>query len=389
MDGDPAAASPFDVFDDPAGEDFSLGVEEEFLLVDAETGEPRADADRVLEGVDAPAGSCLALELKRSQLETGSAVCRDLSDLRGSLVALRRTLAEAAAEADARIVAIGTHPTARWDEDGGVTPEAEYLRLDTTYGLLASEQTVCGCHVHVGVRDRELAVQVMNRVRVWIPLLVALSANSPYWMGHDTRYASYRTQVFHRWPTSGIPEHLADRAEYERVVDDLAAVGAIDGPARLYWDVRPSVRYPTLEFRACDVLTTVEESTAMAALIRSLVQTLHASAVASTDHEIARPEVLRSALWRASRYGMSAELVDPVAKRLVPAPELLGQLLDLVRPVLEDRGELEGVVSTLGFILREGTGADRQRRAASASTDHDPLRSVVERAAVATTAAVL
>ncbi|MGN6694986.1 MAG: carboxylate-amine ligase, partial [Aquihabitans sp.] len=277
--------APFDVFDDPAGEDFSLGVEEEFFVVDAETRALRGDADAILAEVREPETGAIDAELKRSQLETGSAVCRDLGELRTSLVELRRELAEASARHGARLAAIATHPFATWDDDPGVTPRAAYLELDATYGLLTTEQSVCGCHVHVGVRDPELAIQVMNRCRAWIPTLVAFTANSPYWMGQDTSYASFRTQVFHRWPTAGIPQHLRDRAEYDEVVAELVATGSIDGPARLYWDVRPSARYPTLEFRAADVLTTVDEAVALAAIVRALVETAHADALADRPYD--------------------------------------------------------------------------------------------------------
>jgi carboxylate-amine ligase len=382
---DITATAPFDVFDDPAGEDFSVGVEEEFFLVDAETRALRGDADVILAEARPPEAGEIDAELKRSQIETGSAVCRDLGALRTSLVELRREIGEAAARHGARLAAIATHPFATWDDDPGVTPRAAYLELDATYGLLTTEQTVCGCHVHVGVRDPELAIQVMNRCRAWIPTLIALTANSPYWMGQDTSYASFRTQVFHRWPTAGIPEHLADRADYDEVVDQLVTTGSIDGPARLYWDVRPSARYPTLEFRAADVLTTVDEAVALAAIVRALVETTHADAVADVPYEPPRSELLRAALWRASRFGLGEQLVDVVHRRLRPGPEVLGTLLEHVRPVLEARGEWVGVLATAGFVLREGTGADRQRRARGGH-EAGGLAAVVDRTVTATTA---
>lgn len=312
-------------------------------------------------------------------------MCRDLGDLRRSLVDLRRELGEAAARHDARIVAVATHPFATWHDDPGVTPRAAYIQLDETYGLLTAEQSVCGCHVHVGVRDPEIAIEVMNRCRAWIPTLVALTSNSPYWMGLDTSYASFRTQVFHRWPTAGIPEHLADRAEYDALVEQLTATESIDSPARLYWDVRPSVRYPTLEFRAADVLTTIDEAVAYGALVRALVQTAHADAVAERPYEPPRPELLRSALWRASRFGLSDHLVDVVARRLRPGPEVLGTLLEHVQPVLEARGEWAEVQAAARFVLREGTGAERQRRSRGGHGE-DGLAAVVDRAATATLA---
>jgi len=373
----------FDVFDDPRGEDFTVGVEEEFFLVDTETRALRDDAEDVLARAHPPAGCVIDSELKRSQVESGTAVCRELSQVRASVVGLRRTLGDAAAATGARLLASGTHPFARWDEDGGVTSRAAYLQLHDTYGLLTVEQSVSGCHIHVGIRDPELTIAVMNRVRGWIPVLVALSANSPFWMGHDSRYASFRTEVFHRWPTAGIPEHFADRAAYDHLVAQLRATKSIDTPARLYWDVRPSARYPTLEFRAPDVLMTIDECIATTAIVRALVEITHRQAEAEVPFEPPRPELLRAALWRAARFGLSDHLLDLEQMELRPAPEVLQSLLALIRPVLDERGEWEEVAATVNFVEREGTGALRQCRA---QTEADGLSAVVDRVATATLA---
>ncbi|MCU1498985.1 MAG: carboxylate-amine ligase, YbdK family [Acidimicrobiales bacterium] len=380
----PDESQPFTVFDDPAGEDFSVGVEEEFFLVDAASRGLRGDAEEVLGRTDPPAGSVVDAELKRSQVESGSAVCRDLAEVRTSVVALRRRLGEAAAAVGARLLASGTHPFAGLGEDGGLTEHAAYVGLHDDYGLLTDEQAVSGCHIHVGVRDPELAIAVMNRARAWVPALVALTANSPYWMGRDSRFASFRTEVFHRWPMAGIPEHFEDAAAHQRVLDELYAIEAIDAPARIYWDVRPSARYPTLEFRAADVLMTIDECVAVAAIVRALVEVLHEQARAGVPIEPRRPEVLRSALWRAARFGLEDRLVDVDAMALRPAPEVVGSLLELVRPVLEARGEWAEVSGTVAFVLRQGTGSERQRRAFAEGGGR--LDAVVDRVAVATTA---
>jgi carboxylate-amine ligase len=374
---------PFAIFDDPRGVDFTIGVEEEFFVVDRDSRALRTDVDVVLDRSDAPEGHVIDHELKRSQAETGTAVCEELTEVRASVTELRRRLATAAESIGGRLLASGTHPFAHWSEDGGVTPEAAYVRLEEKYGQLTVEQAVCGCHVHVGVRDPDLVVQVMNRARLWVPLLVALSANSPYWMGEDSRYASYRTEVFHRWPTAGIPEHFEDRAAYDRVVADLQATGVIDGPARVYWDVRPSARYPTLEFRASDVMMTVDEAVALAGVIRAVVETCHADAVAETPYVVPRPELLRAALWRAARFGLSDRLIDLDAMRAVPAADYVTGALERLRPVLERRGEWTEVRTTVGQIARFGTGADRQRTARMQTGD---LERVVDAIADATTA---
>ena len=287
-----AEHQPFDVFDDHRGIDFTIGVEEEFFVVDAQDRALRADVEDIVTRSDPPKGHVIEHELKRSQAETGTAVCHDADAVRSSIVALRARLAAAAAATGGRLLAAGTHPFAHWSDDGGVVPEPAYLRLQEAYGQLTEEQMVCGCHVHVGVREPELAIAVMNRARAWIPFLVAVSANSPFWMGDDTRYASYRTEVFHRWPTAGPPEHLEGRAAYDRILDDLTATKLIDGPARIYWDIRPSARYPTLEFRAADVMTSVDEAVAFALIVRALVETCHAEALAGTPFRPPRSELL-------------------------------------------------------------------------------------------------
>jgi glutamate---cysteine ligase / carboxylate-amine ligase len=376
-------SEPFAIFDDPRGVDFTIGVEEEFFVVDRESRALRTDVDVVLDRSDAPEGNVIDHELKRSQAETGTAVCEDLGAVRASVTELRRRLAVAAESIGGRLLASGTHPFAHWSEDGGVTPDLAYVRLEETYGQLTVEQAVCGCHVHVGVRDPDLVVEVMNRARAWVPLLVALSANSPFWMGEDSRYASYRTEVFHRWPTAGIPEHFEDRAAYDQVVADLRATGAIDGPARLYWDIRPSARYPTLEFRASDVMMTVDEAVALAGVIRAIVETCHAEALAGAPFEVPRPELLRAALWRAARFGLSDRLIDLDAMQAVPAADVVTGSLQRLRPVLERRGAWDEVESVVAEIVRFGPGAERQRAARMQTGD---LERVVDAIADATTA---
>lgn len=219
-----------------------------------------------------------------------------------------------------------------------------------------------------------MAIEVMNRLRAWVPTLVALSANSPYWMGRDSAYHSFRTQIFHRWPTAGIPEHLDGRADYDHTLDLLLRTGAIDSPARIYWDIRPSHRYPTLEFRATDVAVTVEESVCLAAVIRALVETAHREAVAGVTYDPPRPELLRAALWRASRFGLSGRLVDVPALQERPADDVLAGLLAKIGPVLRDRGELDRVTDGLEALRRVGTGAERQRRAVA--REHDLVAAV-------------
>jgi carboxylate-amine ligase len=222
---------------------------------------------------------------------------------------------------------------------------------------------VCGCHVHVGVPDREEAIQVMNRVRVWLSPVLALSANSPFWLGDDTGYASFRSEVWRRWPMAGTPEPLSSYAEYEEVLDALIRTGSVDEPARIYWDVRPSAKFDTLEFRVTDVCMTVDEAVMVAGLVRALVQTCHRHALEGRPVPSPRPEILRAATWRAARFGLDGDLVDLTSVRAKPATTVVEGLLDFVKESLEDQGDWDEVAGIVRRTIACGTGAARQRQA--------------------------
>ena len=344
-------------------EQFTVGVEEEFFLVDARTGALRSEAEAVIRATPSRPDDQIEHELHQSQVELGTPVCTDLDELRREIATLRDRLSKGADEVGARILASGTHPFTAWDDEAGVTPTPDYLRLERQYQQLTREQLLCGCHVHVGISDPEMVIQVMNRVRVWLPVLVALAGNSPYWLGDDTGYSSYRTEVFRRWPTAGIPEPFTSRDEYDALVDDMVAIEGIDRAARLYWDLRPSARYDTLEFRATDVATRVGDAVTMAVLARALVETGYGEVLAGDAAAVPRPELLRSALWRAARFGLDDGLVDVHRRSVRPAADIVGELLAKLRPVLERRGEWSQVRAVVERLLAEGNGAHRQRRA--------------------------
>lgn len=360
----------------------TVGVEEELFVVDCDHGGLSACAEEVIAAARHRPEDQIDHELSRSQVETGSAVCATLDELHASLTSLRRRLDTAARTRGARVLATGTHPSSPWEQAGGVTDEAAYRRLADDYGHLTDEQVVSGCHVHVGIDDPELAIQVMNRVRLDIPVLLALSANSPFWCGVDTRYASYRTEVFHRWPTSGLPEPFASRAEYDALVEMLRAVDAIDGPARLYWDLRPSARYPTLELRIADVPLTVEESVTVAGLFRALVVEASAAASAGEPVPVVRPELLRAALWRAARFGLEGDLLDVWRPASRPAGEVLDELVTRLLPVLDDLGDTDRVTSGVARVGAEGTGAERQRRAFARRSSLDDVTTAIALATI-------
>jgi carboxylate-amine ligase len=250
-----------------------------------------------------------------------------------------------------------------------------YRFLEEEYQLVAREQLVSGCHVHVGIADRDLAVATLARTARWLAPLVALAANSPFWMGVDTGYSSYRTEVWSRWPMTGMPDPLESTADYDRLVDALVATGVIRDASFIYWDVRPSSRYPTLEFRVTDACTRIDEVVMVAGLCRALARTCSAEAASGTAAAPTRRELLVAAKWRAARHGLDDALVDPVGGRLRPAAEVVATLLDHLRPALEDCGDWDEVAELVGRVLREGNGAQRQRAVAAR---HGDLSSVVE-----------
>jgi glutamate---cysteine ligase / carboxylate-amine ligase len=354
---------------------FTLGVEEEFLVVDAATGALRPHGPAALPAARDRLGDDVHPELHPSQLEITTPVAGTLPEIRAELVRMRAELGATLAERGDRLAATGTHPFSPWTADATINPQ--YELLEAQYQQIAREQLICGTHVHVGIDDPEVAIAVVNGVAPWLSPVVALAANSPFWGGRDTGYASYRTELWRRWPTAGTPAPFADRAEYEAVVEALFRTGSIDDHARIYWDVRPSARFPTVEFRVADVGMTIDDTVMTAGLVRALAVTAAREAADGPGPAGARgrPELIRAATWRAARYGIGADLVDVVAATAVPARELIGGLLERLRPALVDAGDWDEVSGVVGRTLADGTAADRQRRVWAAT---GKLESVVD-----------
>ena len=341
-------------------DEYTLGVEEEYQIVDPETRELRSRGGRVVEKARREAGEGnVAAELMESQVEAVSGVCRTLAEVRAELSRLRRAVIMAAGE-EARIAAASTHPFSHWREQV-VTPKERYRVLMEAYQQLAQEQLVFGFHVHVGIKDRESAVRVMNRLRVWLAPLLALSANSPFWLGEDSGYASYRTQVWGRFPVSGPPGIFVSRAEHDALVEALVRTETVEDATKIYWDARLPEKTETIEVRVADVCPTVDGAVMLAGLSRALVRTCFERDGRDEPYPAARPELLRAAHWRASRHGLEGELVDVEEERIVPAGYGIQKLLDFVRPALEDLGDWDEISGIVRETLGRGNGATRQR----------------------------
>jgi carboxylate-amine ligase len=357
----------------------TFGVEEEFLLVDPRTGEPVALNAAVAEHA-ARRGVELELELTSCQVETTSNIASSSEDLRRDLTRLRRTTADAAADAGARLLAVGLPPTV--PHQFPVTDKARYHAIAERFGMIAHEQGISGCHVHVGVADRDRAVQVGNRLRPWLPLLLALTANSAVYRNADSGHASWRSVLWARWPSAGPPPRFASAEEYDATVRTMLQTGAMLDDGMVYWDVRPSANFPTVEIRVSDVPATVAETVLFATLVRALVMTVVDDEEHGRPMPNPHPQAVIAAHWTAARYGLEGELVDLVnghEKRL--AATLLNGLVDHVAPALQQLGDDEMVRSEVSRVLAEGNGATRQRRAWQRRHD---IADVVDAAAAAT-----
>jgi carboxylate-amine ligase len=342
----------------------TLGVEEEYLLLDAESGEatPRSDLVRAAAGQRPPLGRDeVDEELLQALVEVATPVCPDLDTVTAHLKRFRGAVAEAARRTGCRMAATGGAPLSA--QAIPVTRRRRYREMRADAGRLVDEQLICGMHVHVAVPDRSAGATALGLLRPWLPVVVALGANSPFWEGHDTGFASWRTVVFGRWPVSGTPPFVGDGADYERRVGELLATGVIPDRRQLYWHARLSESYPTLEVRAPDVQLDVDSAVTLAGLVRALVVTALRSGRRGRRPLDPPPDVLHAAGWHAARHGLGGDLVDPRYGTPAPAADVVGALTDHVAGALRELGDHERVTAGLGRLLDGGAGADRQRRA--------------------------
>jgi carboxylate-amine ligase len=344
---------------------------------EAETVQEHARTERSDTAADDD-GARLVPELKQQQIELGTRVCKELAEVAAELRHWRSRAAAAASAVGARVAALATSPV---PVEPLATPGERYQRMVDVFGLTAEELLTCGCHAHVSVQDDEEGVAVLDRIRVWLPVLTALTANSPFWHGRDSGYASFRSQTWNRWPSAGPTALFGSPAAYHRVVDDLLATGTVLDQGMVYFDARLSATWPTVEIRVADVALRVTDAVLLTGLARGLVETAARDWRAGRPAPDVRAEVLRVAAWRAGRSGVSGELVHPRTGRPAPAADVVAALLDHVRGALTDSGDLAAVERGVAEVFRRGTGADLQRRAFQETGD---LAAVVRTAVTAT-----
>lgn len=345
-----------------------MGVEEELLLVESGTGRALSLASQVLQqaaadaspddAADVPFTGALEKELQRQQIETGTAPHADLAALGEDVRAWRRTAIDAARHSGAQIAALGTSPI---PVEPRPTDNDRFREMAERFGITTAENLTCGCHVHVSIESREEAVAVIDRIRPWLPILIAVSANSPFWQGNDTSYASYRTQAQSRWPTTGPTEIFGSAEAYDDLVASMMATNTVLDSAMLYFDARVSQSYPTVELRVADVCLDPDDTVLVAGLARAMVMTAAAEWAAGKVAPPVPVAMLRLANWQASRAGLGENLLDPLTGRPRPAGEVVHQLLDHVRPALRECGDEVAVTEALERVLAVGNGADRQR----------------------------
>jgi glutamate---cysteine ligase / carboxylate-amine ligase len=351
----------------------AVGIEEELLVVDPATGSPVQAGPRLVRKVRAETaarvvpnvpvvldGSGMSDEFMRQQVEVGTAPRTDLSALADQVREHRRIASRAAEGEGLAVAATGTSPV---PVTPAVSDDARYLSLLATFRQVAGDQLINGCHLHVDTTSRDEAVAVVDRLQPWLPLLRAISSNSPFWKGRDSGYASYRSLVWGRWPSAGPTEPFGSVEVYEQTVEALIATGAVVDRGNLYFDARPSERYPTVEIRAADVCLHPDDAVLLGALARGLVSTLARHWRDEVPFEPVRVALLRTAHWRAARDGLGGHLQHPVTHQPVPASEALRALVEAISPALVQTGDYVVVQDLVEQVLRRGTGAAMQRQA--------------------------
>ena len=336
----------------------TLGIEEEYLLVDNQTMELVSDPPPTIMEECKRLTTRVSPELLRSQIEVGTGVCKTIAEARTDLARLRGVVIEAAGREGLSPIAASTHPFGHWT-DQRQTALDRYQDLTLEMQAAARRLLICGMHVHIGVENDELRIDLMNQLRYFLPHMLALSTSSPFWEGLDTGLRSYRLTIFDALPRTGLPQRFESSAEYHRHVDILVNAGLLEDATKIWWDIRPSARYPTLETRIFDVCTTLEDAVALAALTRCLIRMLYRLRVKNQRWRIYNAMLLRENRWRAMRYGLDESLLDLARGELVPFPELIGEIQAIIEKDAEAL-DCQAEIAHLSEIVRRGTSAHRQ-----------------------------
>jgi len=337
---------------------FTLGIEEEFAIIDPETRELRSHIQEILEYGKVILKEQIKPEMHQSVVELGTEICQSIVDARAHVIELRSRLAELAAGSGLKIASVGTHPFSHW-RDQLITQGERYREIVKDMQQLARANLIFGLHVHVGIPDRDVAIHVMNQARYFLPHIYALSVNSPFWVGQDTGLKGYRLKVFERFPRTGIPDAFESLSEYEDYCKLLVKTGCVDNAKKIWWDIRLHPFFDTLEVRVCDAQSRVDDTLAIAALIQAVIAKLHKLQWQNMSFRIYRRRLIDENRWRASRYGIDGKLIDFGKETEVETRSLLNELLEFVSTEVNELGT-QNEMAHIERIMREGTGADRQ-----------------------------
>ncbi len=359
---------------------FTLGIEEEFQIVDPHTRELKSHVSEILEEGKLLLGEKIKPEMIQSMIEVGTGVCANIQEAREDITKLRSIISWLARKKGMEIVAASTHPFSHWG-DQKIFDDVRYDYIVEELQMVARSLLIFGLHVHVGIENPERRIQIMNAARYFLPHVLALTTSSPFWLGHNTGLKSYRSEVFKKFPRTDIPDHFQSYAEYERYVDLLVKMNCIDNAKKIYWDLRPHPFFPTLEFRICDIPTRVDDTIAIAALFQAIVAKLHKLTDQNLGFREYHRRLIQENKWRAVRWGLQGKMLDLGKQKEVPAVDLIRELLDFVDDVLDDldsRKEVEHIHT----ILERGTSADEQLEVWQAN--NQDYKSVVDRLIVNT-----
>ena len=339
---------------------YTLGIEEEFQIVDPQTRELRSHVSEFLEEGKMLLGEQVKPEMIQSMIEVGTGICRNIQEARTDITKLRAIISSLARKKGLAIVAASTHPISHW-QDQKISDDQRYELLVEEIQMVARSLLIFGLHVHVGMADRERAIHIMNAARYFLPHVLALSTSSPFWLGHNTGLKSYRSEVFKKFPRTDIPDHFDSYSSFQRYVELLVKTGCIDNGRKIWWDVRPHAFFPTLEFRVCDIPTRVDDTIAIAALFQAIVAKLDKLIEKNLGFRLYRRMLIQENKWRAVRWGLDGKMIDFGKQKEVPVRDLIHELLEFVDDVLDDldsRKEVEHI----HVILERGTSADEQLR---------------------------
>jgi len=340
---------------------FTIGIEEEYQTVDPVSRDLRSHIQsEILEKGKVLLQEKVKSELHQAVVEVGTSVCKNIKEAKDEVQKLRRDMIKLARENGLRLASAATHPFADWRVQE-ITPDERYKNIVEDMQLVARANLIFGLHVHIGVEDRETAIHMMNHARYFLPHILALSTNSPFWLGMNTGLKSYRCKVFDKFPRTNIPDYFPSWGEYENFIKLLIKTNCIDNAKKIWWDIRPHPFFNTLEFRICDIPMRADETIALAALIQATIAKLYKLYSANQGFRLYRRALLMENKWRAARYGLDGRLIDFGKQKEVPARDLIHEYLDFVDDVVDELGSREEL-NYIHQILEKGTGADRQLR---------------------------